>query len=166
MLFLNLVPFGTSTTPNWVGKPLKVRGKPSVAQIVRQTPGTIGYVEAQYAVKNKLSTALVQNQQGSFVAPNLEEANAALKTVQFNSDYRVDFSKLGNPATGYPIAGLTWMMVYKKYDVPGKADAIKKLVQWSLTKGQAINSTLGYTQIPQEQAAKIIDTVNSSVTGP
>lgn len=155
-----------STTPRWAGKPLKGKGNPGVAQLVRQTPGTVGYVEAEYAKKNKLSTAQVQNKQGEFVSPDLEQANAALKAVQFNSDYRVDFSKLGNPATGYPISGLTWIMVYKKYDQPGKADAIKKFVRWSLTNGQTINTSLGYTQIPQEQASKIIDTVDSTVTGP
>ncbi|MBV9387460.1 MAG: phosphate ABC transporter substrate-binding protein PstS [Chroococcidiopsidaceae cyanobacterium CP_BM_ER_R8_30] len=157
---------GVSTTPNWAGSPLRGQGNPGVAQIVKQTPGTIGYVEAEYAKKNNIPTALVQNKQGTFLAPNLEDANAALKGVQFNSDYRVTFSKLGDPSTGYPISGLTWIMVYKKYDQPGKADSIKKMVQWSLTKGQTLNSQLGYTQIPQEVTSQVIQTVNSSVTGP
>jgi len=156
---------GTSTTPNWAGKPLRGKGNPGVAQIVRQTPGTIGYVEAEYAKQNNLPTASVQNKQGSYVLPTLEQANAALESVQFNSDYRIDFSQLGNPANGYPISGLTWMMVYKKYDQPGKAAAIKKLVQWSLTNGQALNSQLGYTKIPSNVANQIIQTVNSSVSG-
>jgi len=157
---------GVSTTPNWVGKPLRGKGNPGIAQIVRQTPGTIGYVEAEYAKKNNLAAALVQSKQGTFLAPNLDDANAALKTVQFNGDYRVNFSQLGDPANGYPISGLTWIMVYKSYTLPGKADAIKKMVQWSLTKGQALNSQLGYTQIPSDVANQIVQTVNSSVTGP
>jgi phosphate transport system substrate-binding protein len=50
-----------------------------VAQIVKQSPGSIGYVESAYAKSSNLSTALVQNKQGEFVAPSLEAANQALE---------------------------------------------------------------------------------------
>ncbi len=157
---------GPNKAPYWAGKPLKGKGNPGVAQIVKQSPGTIGYVESAYAKTANLSTALVQNKQGNFVAPTLEEANKALENLQFNDDFRVSFNKLGDPADGYPITAVTWLMVYKKYDQPGKADAVKKMVQWALTDGQAINSSLEYTRIPQSVTQQVIQAVNSEVTGP
>jgi len=157
---------GPNKAPSWAGSPLKGKGNPGVAQIVKQSPGSIGYVESAYAKSSNLSTALVQNKQGEFVAPSLEAANQALESVQFNDDFRVSFDKLGDPQTGYPITAVTWLMVYKKYDKPGKADAVKKMVQWALTDGQAINSTLEYTRIPPSVTQQVIQTVNSQVTGP
>lgn len=154
---------GANKAPKWAGKPISGKGNPGVAQIVKRTPGTIGYVEASFATTNKLQSALVQNKQGAYVAPTLQEANKALESVEFNPDYRVTFSKLGDPAQGYPITGLTWIMVYKNYEQPAEADAVKKMVQWVLTKGQAINADLGYTRIPTSVANRVMQTVSSTV---
>lgn len=156
---------GASRSPSWPGKPLSGKGNPGVTQIVQRTRGSIGYVEATFAEQNKLQTAQVQNQKGEYVAPTLEAANQALETVQFNPDFRVDYAKLGNPSTGYPITGLTWIMVYKNYQKPGKADAVKRMVQWMMTDGQKLNSELGYTRIPPKVTTQVVQTVNSSVQG-
>lgn len=157
---------GASKEPSWPGNPLSGKGNPGVAQIVKRTQGSIGYVEASYAEQSGLQTALVQNKQGAYVAPTVEEANKALSSVEFNPDYRVDFTKLGDPANGYPITGLTWIMVYKNYEQPGEADAVKKMVQWIMTEGQALNADLGYTRIPENVASQVVQAVNSGVTGP
>lgn len=154
---------GANKAPKWPGKPISAKGNPGVAQIVKRTPGSIGYMEASFATTNKLQTAVVQNKKGAYVAPTLQEANKALETVQFNPDYRVTFSKLGDPADGYPITGLTWIMVYKNYADPAEADAVKRMVQWMLTKGQDINADLGYTRIPSSVTNRVIQTVGSTV---
>ncbi len=157
---------GPNKAPKWPGKPVSAKGNPGVAQIVKRTQGSIGYVEATFATNNKLQTALVQNRRGTYVAPTLAEANKALSAVQFNPDYRVTFSNLGNPADGYPITGLTWLMVYKNYTQPGDAAAIKRMVQWIMTNGQQFNDDLGYTRIPQSVAGRVVQSVNSGVKGP
>ncbi len=157
---------GPNKTPKWPGKPVSGKGNPGVAQIVKRTPGSIGYVEASFAANNNLQSALVQNSKGAYVAPTLAEANKALNAVTFNSDHRVTFSKLGNPGDGYPITGLTWLMVYKTYTQPGDAAAVKRMVQWIMTDGQQLNDNLGYTRIPQGVASKVVSSVNNGVKGP
>lgn len=157
---------GPNRSPNWPGKPLSGKGNPGVAQIVQRAPGSIGYVEASFAEQNKLQAALVQNSKGAFVAPTVEQANRALSAVEFDPDFRVNFSRLGNPTDGYPITGLTWIMVYKNYQQPGEAAAVKRMVEWMLTEGQELNDDLGYTRIPQNVAQRVIQAVNSGVTGP
>jgi len=72
------------TAPRWAASPLKAKGNPGVAQIVKRTPGTIGYVESAFATTNRLQTAQVQAKNGSYVAPSLQAANEALQAVQFN----------------------------------------------------------------------------------
>ncbi|MBD2495693.1 phosphate ABC transporter substrate-binding protein PstS [Nostoc sp. FACHB-280] len=152
---------GTSTAPKWtLPNVLKGKGNPGVAGLVARTPGSIGYVEYAYATKNNLRSAQIQNKKGEFVSPSLQSANAALATVKFPDNYRVF---VGDPAQGYPIVGLTWMMVYKQYPTASKADAIKKWINWVLKDGQQYNDDLNYTKIPSDVTNRVLQTVNSSV---
>lgn len=150
---------GVSTAPSWTTNPIKAPGNAGVAAAVKRTPGTIGYVEFAYAKQNNIPTALVQNKQGKFIAPSVQAADEALDTVKFPDNYRVF---VGDPEDGYPITGLTWMMVYKSYP-NGKGDAIKKWIKWVLTEGQKINNSLQYTRIPGSVAQKVINEVNNTV---
>ncbi|NMG06721.1 phosphate ABC transporter substrate-binding protein PstS [Brasilonema sp. UFV-L1] len=150
---------GANKAPNWtIPNVTKAKGNPGVASSVTRTPGSIGYVEYEYALKNKLKMAQVQNKQGQFVAPSLQTANEALSTVSFPANYRVF---VDDPAQGYPIVGLTWLLVYKSYPNAAKGTAVKNFVNWVLTDGQQINDDLNYTRIPAPVAQKVIQTVNS-----
>ncbi len=150
---------GTNAAPKWIASPLKGKGNAGVAGLVKQTAGAIGYVEYSYAKNGNIETASLQNKKGQFVTPELANANKALSNIKFPENFRV-FE--GDPNDGYPIVGLTWMMVYKQYD-PAKATAIKKFVQWALTSGQSINPSLEYVRIPDAVAKRAIQTVNSSI---
>ena len=150
---------GATKEPKWMGNPLSGKGNPGVAALVQQTEGAIGYVESAFAKKSNLQTALLQNKRGQFVPPTVREADKALASVKFPENFRV-FE--GDPATGYPITGLTWLLVYKQYD-PAKAEALKKLLAWILTDGQKINNSLEYTQVPRSTALQALQQVNSNV---
>lgn len=153
---------GVGTAPKWTTNPLKGRGNPGIAALVSKTPGAIGYVEESYAKQKKLSVAMVQNKKNEFVMPSLDGVNKALATITFPDNFRV-FE--GDPSDGYPITGLTWMMIYKQYNSPDKSAAIKKWVQWVLTDGQAINGdpNLGFARIPESVAQKALQRVQSEV---
>jgi phosphate transport system substrate-binding protein len=154
---------GVGTAPRWTTNPIRGRGNPGVAAQVSRTRGAIGYVEFAYAKQNNLSVAAVQNKAGQFITPSLEATQEALSTVTFPENFRVF---VGDPAQGYPIAGMTWMLVYKQYPDAGKADAVKKLVEWVLTKGQEINNSLDYVRVPSDVAQRALQAVQSGVTGP
>ncbi|KGF72180.1 phosphate ABC transporter substrate-binding protein [Neosynechococcus sphagnicola sy1] len=152
---------GVSTAPKWTTNPIKGKGNAGVAAQVKRTVGGIGYVELSFAQQNKIPMAAVQNRQGKFIVPSVQAAEDALDTVQFPDNFRVF---VGDPTDGYPIVGLTWIMVYKEYP-KAKADAIEKLVSWILTDGQKINGSLGYTKIPASTAKRVINTVKNGVKG-
>ncbi len=154
---------GATKEPKWPGNPLKGKGNPGVAALVKQTAGSIGYVEAAYTKQTNLPAASVENQKGRFVAPSIAEANTALANIKFPANFRV-FE--GNPADGYPITGVTWLLVYKHYDSAEKTEAVKKLIQWCLNDGQKFNNGLGYTEIPASVAQEAIETVNSGISTP
>jgi phosphate transport system substrate-binding protein len=151
---------GASKEPKWPSGFLKGKGNPGVAGLVKQTPGSIGFVEYEFALKNGLSSASVQNGSGKYVAPSLRAANTALSDVKFPANFRA-FDV--NSAQGYPIVGLTWLLIPKTHKNPAKAEAIKTMVKWILTSGQKFNGDLNYTKIPPSVAARAIATVESSV---
>ncbi len=151
---------GASKEPKWPSGFLKGKGNPGVAGLVKQTPGGIGFVEYEFAIKNGLSSASVQNGSGKYVAPSLKSANLALADVQFPENFRA-FDV--NSAQGYPIVGLTWLLVPKNHKDPAKAKAIKTMVKWMLTDGQQFNDDLNYTSIPSSVAQRAIEVVESSV---
>ncbi|MEB3337485.1 MAG: phosphate ABC transporter substrate-binding protein PstS [Leptolyngbyaceae bacterium] len=150
---------GTSTAPRWLTATIKGRGNAGVAAQVSRTAGSVGYVELSYAQENKLATALVQNSSGKFVAPSVATADDALDNIKFPKNYRVF---IGDSREGYPIVGLTWLMVYKQYDAT-KGPAMQKWVDWILTDGQKLNNSLGYTKIPPSVARQVMNTVKSEM---
>jgi phosphate transport system substrate-binding protein len=152
---------GANTAPKWtLPNVLKGKTNSGVAALVKDTPGSIGYVGFEFATKNNLNSAEVQNKKGEFVAPSLAGANSALSTVTFPNNYRVF---VGDPGQGYPIVGLTWMMVYQKYSNPAKAEAVKKWINWVLKDGQQYNDDLNYTKLPSDVVNRVLQTVNSTV---
>jgi phosphate transport system substrate-binding protein len=67
---------GSGTTVSWpVGSGLN--GNKGVAEYVRRTEGTVGYVSLSFARANKLKRAALWNRAGRFVTPSLDGATAA-----------------------------------------------------------------------------------------
>lgn len=151
---------GVGTAPRWTTNPIQGRGNAGVAAQVSRTQGAIGYVEFAYAEQNGLSAASVENGSGEFIAPSLEATEAALASVEYPDNFRVFVE---DSDTGYPIAGLTWMIVYREYDNAETQEAVRQLVEWVLTDGQAINNELDYTTIPEPVAQEAIAEVNEAL---
>lgn len=151
---------GVGTAPKWTTNPLKGKGNPGVAALVKQTPNSIGYVEYSYAKQNNLAVVAVQNKKGEFLTPTVDNTNKALSTINFPDNFRV-FE--GDPSDGYPITGVTWMMIYRNYDSPEKSAAVKKWIDWVLTEGQSLNNGLDFTRIPDSVVQRARQKVQNEV---
>jgi len=123
------------------------KGNEGVTALVKQAPGTIGYVEYGYAVNNGLSMASLQNKAGKFVKPTDESGAATLSHVEFPENLRIWPE---DPAgdDDYPIATFTWLLLYKKYSDAAKLKALKEFITYGLTDGQKFSSELGYIPLP------------------
>ncbi len=152
---------GASPAPKWtIADVLKGKGNPGVAAIVKNTRFSIGYVEDSYASSNKMATAQVQNKKGVFVDPSVRTADQALDEVKFNNDF---IGETADPADGYPIVGMTYLMLYKQYPDASKSAGVKKMVEWILTTGQGLNNGLGYTRVPAATAQRALQAVKSQI---
>jgi len=153
-------------SPDWetkVGKGISVnwpvglggKGSEGVTGLVRQTPGSIGYVELSYAKENNLPVALVRNQAGSWVEPTAASATAAIDAAQADLAKDVRTPIVDPPASSkdaYPISGLTFLLVPKQGKDPAKEQMVKEFVQFIITQGQNSAEGLQYAKLPQSLA--------------
>jgi phosphate transport system substrate-binding protein len=142
---------GKATSVNWpVG--LGGKGNEGVTQQVKQTEGSLGYVELIYAEANKLPYAEVKNVSGQFVKPSLESVTQAAGSAKFdkNTDFRVSITNA--PGQGaYPISSFTWLLVRPDMKDAAKAKAMKGFLDWMVTpEAQSMATQLIYAPLPKE----------------
>lgn len=145
---------GKGTSVNWpVG--LGGKGNEGVTGLVKQTPGSIGYVELIYALSNEMPYADVKNQAGIFVKPSLESvtASAANVAATIPDDFRVSLTNAPG-ADAYPISGMTWLLVYEKQKDAEKGKKLVQFINWMLHDGQKDATALHYAPLPKEIIAK------------
>ncbi len=141
------------------------KGNPGVAGLVRQTPGSIGYVELIYALQNKMPYGAVQNKKGNFVQATLASTSLAAN-ISLPDDLKVSLTNTDSP-DGYPISGFTWILVYQEQSYAGrsleKAKELVKLLRWMIHEGQVYAEPLHYAPLSEtavEKAEKLIKSIS------
>jgi phosphate transport system substrate-binding protein len=140
---------GTGKLVDWPGGAMTGKGNEGVAQKVRISHGSIGYMEYGFARRLGLSIAALQNRSGEYIRPDADSGMAALSeaAVDLPPDLRL---YLPDPegASSYPIVSLSWILLYGKYPDPEKALALKDALTWGLTQGQSLAREMGYIPLP------------------
>ena len=148
-------------SPTWKGKVGKAtsvqwpiglggKGNEGVTQQVKQTEGSIGYVELIYAISNGLPYAWIKNAEGAFVEPTLKSVSAAASGARLgpDTDFRVSIT---NPAgkDSYPIASFTWLLVHRESQDTTKARLLREFLLWMLRPdAQRMAADLHYAPLP------------------
>ncbi|PYL17275.1 MAG: phosphate ABC transporter substrate-binding protein PstS [Verrucomicrobia bacterium] len=149
---------GNNTSVNWPTG-LGGKGNEGVAGQVKQTPGSLGYVELIYAIQNKMPYATVKNSAGEFVKPTLDSVTAALTTANIPDDFR--FSMTNAPGKdAYPIAGATWLLVYEQQTDAAKGKKLVEFLKWADTKGEQMARDLDYAPLPDNLRDRVLKRVN------
>jgi phosphate transport system substrate-binding protein len=168
-----------SVSPAWkagpgVGKEVQwpaglgAKGNDGVAGQIKQTPGTIGYVELAYVKQNNLTAAQLENADHKFVSPDAASATAAAEAavakLPANSDFRVSIVNSAGANT-YPITSFTWLLLYKNMPDAAKAKKLTDFVRWALTDGQAEVASLDYAPLPASLIPKLTARLDSIAGG-
>jgi phosphate transport system substrate-binding protein len=155
---------GRGTAVSWpVG--LGGKGNEGVTGLVKQTPYSLGYVELIYALSNDLPYAQVKNKAGEFVTPSLESVTAAAAGFadQMPDDFRVSITDSPGPGA-YPIAGMTWLLVYEKQRDAEKGKKLVGFLKWMLGDGQKNVAALHYAPLPPTVATKALASLSKITT--
>ena len=104
---------------------------------VLNSPGGIGYFEMAYANQNHIKSALLKNANGKFVAPSVEGAADAGAGAAANMPADLKAVFVNAPGdTSYPIAGFSWIIVFKDQKDATKGQALVDLLKYVVTDGQ------------------------------
>lgn len=158
---------GTGKSVGWPTG-LGAKGNEGVSGAVKQTAGSLGYVELAYAMQNQLTVAALKNQSGAYVTPTLEATVAAAAGVServANGDFRVSLVNAPG-ATAYPISSWTYLLVPPHWDDCAKAQAFVNLADWALTQGGESARQLHYAPLPDQVRDGVRQKLGTVTCGP
>ena len=135
---------------------LGAKGNPGVAGLIKQVPGSIGYIELTYALQNNIPMAALRNKSGKFIKPSVEAVSKSAD-IPLSDDMRISLTNT-SAKDGYPIAGFTYILVYKNLKDGNlsekKARALAKLLWWMTHDGQKFALPLHYAPLSKTAKAK------------
>jgi phosphate transport system substrate-binding protein len=140
--------FGTAKAIDWsVG--IGGKGNEGVANLIKQTPYSIGYIENAYKESNKLSAAVLKTASGKWVVANEDNFKAAAKYATWTKEKHFhSVLALQEGDTSYPIVAATFILL------PREGGAMNKNVtaffDYAFKNGDASAKKLGYIPLPEE----------------
>ena len=120
-----------------------------VAALVRQTSGSIGYVEYAYVMKTGIAYALVASKDATWPMPtaaNFKAATAGADWANAPGNYLLVLNQPG--ANAWPITGATFILMYKNQANPTKAAEVLKFFDYGYKAGDFNANDLFYVPLP------------------
>jgi len=149
---------GASTSVQWpVG--IGAKGNEGVANNVIQTKGAIGYVEYAYAKENNMTSVDMINKDGKAVAPDAAAFQAAAAHADWEKaeGYYVILTDQPGPTT-WPIAGATFILMYKQPVSVDDAASALKFFDWAYSQGGKMAEDLDYVPLPKS----VVDSIRTT----
>lgn len=151
---------GSGDEVNWPASSQGAEGNSGVAEVIRQTAGSVGYVDLADAGKAGLDFASIENAEGNFVLPSAAAVQAALSNAEIADN--LTYNPLNAPgAEAYPITAPTFILVLEEQSDAGKAETLRTYMRYMLSTGQAAAASTGYVALPDELAERAIAQVES-----
>lgn len=139
--------FGTGKAIDWATG-IGGKGNEGVANLVKQTPFTIGYIENAYKEKNNLAAATLQTASGKWVTAREEHFKAAAEYAKWTKEDNFYAMLALQPGdTSYPIVAATFILLPIE-----KAAMNKKVVafyDYAFKNGDKAAKKLGYIALPE-----------------
>ncbi len=139
-----------------------VRGSSGMAQALRDTPFSLGYLDAVQAQTAGLPMAALKNRAGVFVTPSAASVAAAAQAANWQDSQgwqnRQDSEPLPliNAAgqTSYPVIASV-LAVLPNDQRPRANQRTRSFLQWALQNGQPVAQRLGYVPLPTAAAQQV-----------
>jgi phosphate transport system substrate-binding protein len=143
------------------------KGNDGVAGFVKQTIGSIGYVEYAFALQNHMTHVSMQNKAGAFVQPtaaNFAAAAARADWAHAPGYYLILVDQAG--PTTWPIVGATFILMHKSQANAATGQSVLKFFDWAYKNGDALASSLDYIALPAAVKNQVRATWVASIKGP
>jgi len=138
--------FGTGKAIDWATG-IGGKGNEGVANLVKQTPNSIGYIENAYKEKNHLSAAILKTASGKWVEATEANFKAAAKYASWTKeDHFYAMLALQPGDTSYPIVAATFILLpIENSDMNKK---VAKFYDYAFMNGDQQAKKLGYIPLP------------------
>jgi phosphate transport system substrate-binding protein len=140
--------FGTGKAIDWATG-LGGKGNEGVANLIKQTPYAVGYIENAYKEKNGLAAATLQTASGKWVSAREDNFKAAAKYASWTKEdnfYALLALQPGD--TSYPIVAATFILLPK--EKPAMNKKVVEFYDYAFKNGDAAAAKLGYIALPEE----------------
>ena len=146
---------GANSAVEWPAG-IGAKGNEGVAGVVKQTAGSIGYVEYAYAKQNAMSHVRMGNKAGKVVEPGIASFQAAAAGADWvNAPGMSVVLTNAEGEASWPITGAVFVLVPKQ---PEKADDLAsalKFFDWTFANGAAEATALDYVPMPDNVVALV-----------
>lgn len=134
------------------------KGNEGVANYVQRVKGSIGYVEYAYALQNKMSTTMLKNRDGKFVAATAQTFQAAAAKADWAGpeDFHVVLTDQPGEQS-WPITGASFILMHKKAEKAEQARQILLFFDWCYRNGEPAARELNYVMMP-ESVIRLVET--------
>jgi phosphate transport system substrate-binding protein len=134
------------------------KGNSGVAGSIKNTPGSIGYLNYGYVSGGKFQQVALENKDGNYVIASAETSAAGLSKIVLDDKLRgADANPSGE--NSYPIVSLTWILAYP--EAPKNA-AVKDTLRYMLSEeAQSKSDSLGYVPLPESLRQKALAAVDT-----
>lgn len=148
---------GSSTAVQWpAGTGIGAKGNEGVANNVKQTKGSIGYVETAYAKQNNLTTTKLINKDGKAVAATPEAIAAAAAGADWSKAPGFYLILTNEPGpNAWPISAATFILLPKQPKSAADAAVALGFFDWAYNKGDQLAAELDYVPLP-DSVVKLI----------
>lgn len=140
---------GAATSVRWpYGNGAK--GNDGIAATVKQVRGAIGYVESAYATQGNLTTTMLRNKDGQFVAPSMQAYAAAAANADWSAvqNFAIDLNDQPG-AESWPIESATFVLLPTDPADAARSAAVRKFFAWGFAEGNEIATQLHYVPLPK-----------------
>lgn len=147
---------GAGTSIQWpVGE--GARGNDGIAAAVRNTEGSIGYLEYAYAVGNHMTMVEMRNSHGEDVAASSDSFEAAARSAKWDAGIARHVDVLDAAGQGaWPIMAATYVLIPTDPTDRVRGRAVRDFFAWAFARGDETARRLQYVPLPEEVKTGIV----------
>lgn len=148
---------GRDSLLHWPNGTLLAKGSSGMADMLKQTPYSIGYLEPGYIASAQLGYALVANKAGKYVQPNSDAFRAALSASRWTFEGRFEepLSNLGDPAA-WPITTGTFIVMKRKAADAKRSAIVANFFAGAFMHADDLAPKAGFVPLPEKTQARAV----------
>jgi phosphate transport system substrate-binding protein len=147
---------GASSQPAWLASAQRVGGVQAMGQAVQSTPGAIGYLNFDEALRNRLAVVQLRNQAGYYVKPSHASILAASDGAGLSGAERIPSLINVEGASSWPIVEVTYILLDRRPKSPQRARSTLKFFFWAFLQGDQMAAETGFVPLPALTQARVV----------